>query len=139
MVKAINKSGTFPDKRKYLPASARSKLRELAHQMRHEGKDKDGHTYIYLTDLTAISGDSFHLDTHNRKAILKINYPPMEIELSTHKGSISSVKRSWFSYILLKNPIKVASNAIEYFSKHYNTLSVNKTFLERKLAVSEQF
>lgn len=139
MIRAINESGTFPDKRKYLPPLVKSKLRELAHQMRHEGKEKGGDTFVYLTDLTSLSGDSFHLDTHNRKAVLTIKHPPMEIELNTHKGAIIGVKRSWLSYILLKDPIKVASNAIEYFSKHYNTLSVNKTFFERKLAESEKF
>lgn len=139
MLKVARITNTSQNARNELPTLAKDQLRELAHRMRREGKDKDPKTYIYLTDLTSLKGDSFHLDTHNRSATLKINYPPMEIELNTHKGTIKSVKRSWLSWVLFKNPVKVASGAIEYFLKHYNTVSVNKTFTERELLKSEQF
>lgn len=141
MIRAINisKSSTVPDNRKYLAPLAKGRLRELAHRMRREKKEKDEETFIHLTDLTALSGNSFHLDTHNRKALLTIKHPPMEIELSTHRGSIARVKRSWLSYILFKNPIKVANDAVDYFFENYGTISVGKTFTERKLTESEKF
>lgn len=136
---SIRTSNTVPDNRRYLTPLAKDQLRELAHRMRREKKDKNENTFIHLTDLTSASGDSFHLDTHYRKALLKIKYPPMEIELNTHRGSINSVKRSWLSYILFKNPIKVASDAVEYFFENYGTVLVSKTFKERKLTESEKF